>query len=72
MDDVLHSGDVQVLIEMVGGLADQFGRVELDLVDRLVVDPAPEFLEFLLGEVGFVERDLLRLAVVGDLRRRDV
>ena len=33
-------------------LADQLGGVELDLVDGLVVDAAPELLELLLLEVG--------------------
>ena len=51
-------------------LRDQLGGVELDLVDGLVVDPAPQLLELALLEVRLVERDLLRLAAVG--RRRQV
>ncbi len=49
----------------MNALADQLGGVELDLVDGLVVDAAPQFLELLLLEVRLVERDLLRLAAVG-------
>ena len=51
-------------VEGGDALVDQLVGVELDLVDGLVVDSAPELLELLLVEVLLVERDALRLAAV--------
>ena len=67
--DVLQCGDVEVPVEVRDRLTDQLCGVELNLVDGPVVDPTPQFLELLAREIGFVQRNLLRLAVIGGHRQ---
>ena len=68
----MQCGDVEVRVKVRDRLTDQLGGVELDLVDGPMVDPTPQFLELLAREIGFVQRNLLRPAVIGGHRQIEV
>jgi len=48
---VLQLGNALLAIERTDALSHQLGRVEFDAIHRLAVNPAPQFLKFLLIEV---------------------
>lgn len=63
MDGVLQWGHPQFFVQSPDAVSNEFTGIELDTVDRLLIDPAPERLELFFLEVG-IQRIGLRLAVI--------